>query len=101
MSSRPRLIFLHNSAQRRLQQFIAAEQDHASRAGWAVPTPAQSGVLFLLAREDGGLDATSSFIFITVGTKDLRSGYYVDHLAWRGDRLIFARREINIMAQTD
>ena len=54
MSERPpRLIFLLNSAQRRLQQFIAAEQDHAARAGLAVPTPAQSGVLFLLAREDG------------------------------------------------
>ena len=49
----PRLIFLLNSAQRRLQQFIAAEQDQAVRAGLAAPTPAQSGVLFLLAREDG------------------------------------------------
>ena len=49
----PRLIFLLNSAQRRLQQFIAGEQDRASRAGLAAPTPAQSGVLFVLAREDG------------------------------------------------
>ena len=49
----PRLIFLLSSAQRRLQQFIAAEQDHAVREGLAAPTPAQSGVLFLLAREDG------------------------------------------------
>ena len=49
----PRLIFLLNSAQRRLQQFIAAEQEQAARAGLAVPTPAQGGVLFLLAREDG------------------------------------------------
>ena len=49
----PRLIFLLNSAQRRLQQFIGAEQDRAARAGLAAPTPAQSGVLFLLAREDG------------------------------------------------
>ena len=49
----PRLIFLLNSAQRRLQQFIAAEQDRAARAGLAAPTPAQSGVLFVLAREDG------------------------------------------------
>ena len=54
MSERlPRLIFLLNSAQRRLQQFIAAEQDDASHAGLAAPTPAQSGVLFLLVREDG------------------------------------------------
>ena len=31
----PRLIFLLNSAQRRLQQFVAAEQDRAARAGLA------------------------------------------------------------------
>jgi DNA-binding MarR family transcriptional regulator len=49
----PRLILLLNSAQRRLQQFIAAEQDQAARAGHPAPTPAQSGVLFVLAREDG------------------------------------------------
>ena len=49
----PRLVFLLSSAQRRLQQFIAAEQDRAARAGLAAPTPAQSGVLFVLAREDG------------------------------------------------
>jgi DNA-binding MarR family transcriptional regulator len=53
MSSRPRLIFLLNSAQRRLQQFIAAEQERAARAGMGAPSPAQSGVLFVLAREDG------------------------------------------------
>jgi DNA-binding MarR family transcriptional regulator len=49
----PRLIFLLNSAQRRLQQFTTAEQDRAARAGLAAPTPAQSGVLFVLARADG------------------------------------------------
>jgi DNA-binding MarR family transcriptional regulator len=49
----PRLIFLLNSAQRRLQQFVAAEQDRAARAGLAAPRPAQSGVLFVLARENG------------------------------------------------
>ena len=49
----PRLILLLNSAQRRLQQFIAAEQDQAARGGHAAPTPAQGGVLFVLAREDG------------------------------------------------
>jgi DNA-binding MarR family transcriptional regulator len=53
MASPPRLIFLLNSAQRRLQQFVAAEQDRAARAGLAAPSPAQSGVLFVLAREDG------------------------------------------------
>ena len=44
MSERlPRLIFLLNSAQRRLQQFIAAEQDHASRAS-RNSTPLCAGV---------------------------------------------------------
>ena len=51
--TKPRLIFLLNSAQRRLQQFIAGEQERAARAGAAAPSPAQSGVLFVLAREDG------------------------------------------------
>ncbi|MCK9689023.1 MarR family winged helix-turn-helix transcriptional regulator [Scleromatobacter humisilvae] len=53
MSKPPRLIFLLNSAQRRLQQFIAAEQERAARAGTGAPSPAQSGVLFVLAKEDG------------------------------------------------
>ena len=53
MASTPRLIFLLNSAQRRLQQFVATEQDRATRAGLAAPSPAQSGVLFVLAKEDG------------------------------------------------
>ena len=53
MTKPPRLIFLLSSAQRRLQQFIAAEQDCAARAGLAAVSPAQSGVLFVLAKEDG------------------------------------------------
>ena len=53
MTKPPRLIFLLSSAQRRLQQFIAAEQDRAVGEGLAAPSPAQSGVLFVLAREDG------------------------------------------------
>ena len=53
MSKPPRLIYLINSAQRRLQQFIGAEQERAVRAGEDAPSPARSGVLFVLAREDG------------------------------------------------
>ena len=53
MSRPPRLIQLLNSAQRRLQQFVAAEQALAERAGLGAPSPAQSGVLFVLAGEDG------------------------------------------------
>jgi DNA-binding MarR family transcriptional regulator len=53
MSKPPRLIFLLNSAQRRLQQFVAAEQERLARAGATPPSPAQSGVLFVLAKTDG------------------------------------------------
>lgn len=49
----PRLVFLLNSAQRRLQQWIAALQAEAMQDGITAPTPAQGGVLFCLAREDG------------------------------------------------
>jgi DNA-binding MarR family transcriptional regulator len=70
MSKRPRLIFLLNSAQRRLQQWTTALQaDHAGHNGSA-PTPAQSGVLFMLDKSDGatmselavGLDLVPSAI---------------------------------------
>ena len=53
MPKPPRLIYLLNSAQRRLQQFVAAEQERFARAGATPPSPAQSGVLFVLAKEDG------------------------------------------------
>lgn len=53
MAQRPRLIFLLNSAQRRLQQWIGVQQAEAARDGITAPTPAQGGVLFCLAREDG------------------------------------------------
>lgn len=52
-TSRPRLIFLLNSAQRRLQQWIAAQQWQAAGEGITPPTPAQGGALFALARQDG------------------------------------------------
>ena len=53
MTKPPRLIYLLNSAQRRLQQFVAAEQERVARDGLAPPSPAQSGVLFVLAKTDG------------------------------------------------
>ena len=55
MADRPRLIFLLNSAQRRLQQWMTAQQAWATGAsgGCSAPTPAQSGVLFVLAKADG------------------------------------------------
>ncbi|MDC8787186.1 MarR family winged helix-turn-helix transcriptional regulator [Roseateles koreensis] len=52
MASPPRLIFLLNSAQRRLQQWMASLQGDLSGQGSA-PTPAHSGVLFMLDKNDG------------------------------------------------
>lgn len=48
--SKPRLIFLLNSAQRHLQQWMAAQQ--ASQVA-TPPTPSQSGLLFVLDKADG------------------------------------------------
>ena len=58
MSKQPRLIYLLNSAQRRLQQFVAAEQERVAREGLTPPSPAQSGVLFVLAKTDGATMGT-------------------------------------------
>ncbi len=49
----PRLIFLLNSAQRRLQQWMGAHQTRAAQNGSPAPSAAQGGVLFVLARQDG------------------------------------------------
>jgi DNA-binding MarR family transcriptional regulator len=51
--SRPRFIHLLNSAQRRLQQWIALQQSQATADGVVPPSPAQAGVLFALAQPDG------------------------------------------------
>lgn len=48
-----RFVFLLGSAQRRLQQWMAAEQARAARQGQIAPSPVQGGLLFLLARQDG------------------------------------------------
>jgi DNA-binding MarR family transcriptional regulator len=53
MQNKPRLIFLLNSAQRRLQQWMAQQTEAASRAGQQAPSPSQSGVIFALAKSDG------------------------------------------------
>lgn len=53
MPPRHRFVLLLNSAQRRLQLWIAAEQVRLARAGGATPSPAQGGVLFLLSKTDG------------------------------------------------
>lgn len=53
MPARPRLIFLLNSAHRRLQQWMATQQANADSRAGATPTPAQGGVLFVLSKTDG------------------------------------------------
>lgn len=53
MAHPPRLVFLLNSAQRRLQLWIAAQQAQVSGEEGMAPTAAQGGVLFVLGREDG------------------------------------------------
>lgn len=52
MADRPRLIFLLNSAQRRLQQWMTAQPARPVSGGGA-PTSAQAGVLFALTKTDG------------------------------------------------
>lgn len=49
----PRLVFLLNSAQRRLQQWIGLQQAATAGEGVSVPTAAQSGLLFMLDKRDG------------------------------------------------
>jgi DNA-binding MarR family transcriptional regulator len=51
--SRPHFIALLNSAQRRLQHWIAQQQAEAAADGAVPPSPAQAGVLFALAQTDG------------------------------------------------
>lgn len=53
MAHPPRLVYLLGSARRRLQQWIAAQQERAALSGARPPTPAQAGVLFVLARSGG------------------------------------------------
>ncbi len=51
--ARPRLVFLLNSAQRRLQAWMGVLHAQAVREGQAAPTAAQAGALFVLAKQDG------------------------------------------------
>ena len=53
MPPRPRLIHLLNSAQRRLQLWVAGEQRRVAGATGTAPSAAQGGLLFLLHKQDG------------------------------------------------
>lgn len=50
---RPRLVFLLNSAQRRLQAWMGAQHAESIQEGQPSPSAAQAAVLFVLARQDG------------------------------------------------
>lgn len=51
--TRHRFIFLLNSAQRHLQQWMTQQQADAATRGDTIPSPAQAGLLFALAQADG------------------------------------------------
>lgn len=53
MMARHRFIFLLNSAQRRLQQWMAQAHAQASAPDAPLPSPAQAGLLFALHQADG------------------------------------------------
>lgn len=53
MAQRPRFIYLLNSAQRRLQQWIGIQQAELAGAGALAATAANSGVLMVLDKNDG------------------------------------------------
>jgi hypothetical protein len=82
------------------REITGAEQLKEFAVG-SIPGVHVQGVPHLQARPDGGLDAITSFVFMTVQTQDFRSGYYTDVLAWRGARLVFARRRIQLLSRTD
>lgn len=73
----------------------------AEFAAASIPGVHVQAVPHLQARSDGGLDATSSFVFVTAATGDLRAGYYTDQIALQDGRFVFVRREITILARTD
>ena len=52
------------------------------------------------SRTDGGLEATSSFVFVNGETGALIAGIYRDELAPDGDGFIFARRQIDMLVRT-
>lgn len=53
LAPRHRFVFLLNSAQRHLQQWMAQQQADAATHGTSIPSPAQAGALFALAKADG------------------------------------------------
>ena len=52
-------------------------------------------------RDDGGIDAAASFVFVRAATGALLAGQYTDQLALENGRCVFVRRQIDILAQTE
>lgn len=82
------------------RQITGTTELRAFAAG-SLPGVHVQSVPWLQARPDGGLDAVTSFIFMTVQTHDFRSGYYTDRLVRRHERLVFASRQISMLTRTD
>jgi hypothetical protein len=51
-------------------------------------------------RPDGSIDSQSSFIFTRATDGGVIAGWYTDHLVRHHDRLVFARRHIDIRARS-
>ena len=82
------------------RQITGSAELRAFAAG-SLPGVHVQAVPWLQARADGGLDAVTSFIFMTVQSHDFRSGYYTDELVRQDGRLVFARRQISMLTRTD
>ena len=66
MPPRHRFVFLLNSAQRRLQLWVATEQARLARGTEATPSPAQGGVLFVADNPSATLHKVSE-IYSRIG----------------------------------
>jgi hypothetical protein len=57
------------------------------------------GVPSIQPAPDGGVAAVSAFVFVNAATGQLVAGRYTDRLVWQDDRLVFARRHIDVQAR--
>jgi hypothetical protein len=59
----------------------------------------QGGATFQ-RRPDGSIDSQSSFIFTRAADGGVAAGWYTDHLVRHDDRVVFARRHVDIRARS-
>lgn len=69
----------------------------AERAPNGVHLP---GIASIEPTPDGGVAAVSPFVFVNAETGQIVAGRYTDRMVWRGDRLVFARRHIDVQVRT-